>query len=91
MPKSVKEPRVFGIRRAAISFWTRDDLKGDHHYEVEIALSAMHSLPLWVRLQISWEDLLDSSNRCIVHMPARDELQALIRFKDLWAGLPKNK
>lgn len=95
MAKVVKEPRIFNIQRHDYSSWLYEpERKGEWQYRVEISLAALRSLPDWVLYHIEWEDLggpRDQPRRCVVDIVARDELEAMMRFKKLWAGLPKKE
>jgi hypothetical protein len=91
MAKAVKEPRVFNIQRHIIQLLDTPRAKGEWEYGVEITLSALRSLPDWVLRHIEWEDLGGQPRHCLVNIVARDELEAMMRFKKLWVGLPKKE
>jgi hypothetical protein len=94
MAKVVKQPQIFNIKRHIVQLLDAPRAKGEWQYGVEISLAALRSLPDWVLYHIEWEDLggpRGQPRRCVVDIMARDELEAMMRFKKLWAGLPKKE
>lgn len=85
--KTVKNPRVFRVRHLGEPWGAADH----PYYGVEITTDAYRSLPDWVQSQIrhSYLSSNDDDAHCQIVMKARDELEALMRFKKLWAALPK--
>lgn len=60
--------------------------KGD--LNVVITTKQLHKLPKWVRHQhVHWEYHTDDNRHCDVVIQAKDEIEAYMRFKKLWAAL----
>lgn len=91
MSKSVKEPKVISIHKNTYG-WMSDPDEVDPHpsCSVRITLHALRSLPKWVQDHLHWEYVLDKPKHCALQILANDELEALVRFRKLWAGLPKD-
>jgi len=85
--KTVKNPQVFRVRQLHQP-WRLPD--GAPYHSVEITLSAYRSLPDWVQALVRHNVMDDNARHCRVVVQARDELEALMRFQKLWAGLPKH-
>ena len=60
-------------------------------YSVYITAHQCMKLPAWVRRMVTWHpDYNDRTDRHVyVVIYAVDEMQAFVRFQQLWIGLPK--
>jgi hypothetical protein len=76
-----KGPRILGI------YASRYGHEGD--LNVVITLKQFNRLPQWVKPHINWMYSADDDNHREVTIQAKDELEAMMRFNQLWAGLPK--
>lgn len=76
-----KNPKIFSVEKNPYDY--SDD--GTEFY-VEISLRALRSLPDWVSEHISWQ-YAPANNRCRVEIEAKDELEAMMRFRKLWEAL----
>jgi hypothetical protein len=90
MKKTIKNPKIISIHKNTYA-WMSDPDEQDPapSCSVRITLAAMRSLPSWVQSHLHWEYILDNKSHCALIIQAKDELEAMIRFKQLWAGLPK--
>lgn len=65
----------------------------DYDYIVYITRQQHSKLPDWVRERVTfynpWDDEFTSKRWVYTYITAKDELQAMMRFNQLWAGLPK--
>ncbi len=90
MGKSVKEPKVISIHKNTYAWMSDPDEVDDKpSCNVRITLHALRSLPKWVQDHLHWEYVMENNKHCALQIQANDELEALVRFKKLWAGLPK--
>lgn len=78
-----KGPRILGIYKLEY-----DNEDAPNSFHVLITLKQLRRLPKWVQSQLYWEYTGDIRH-CAVLIEAKDELQAMMRFNKLWAGLPK--
>lgn len=77
-----REPQILGVHLSGYS--------GDGNMHVVITLKQLRKLPQWVYDQhLHWEYSVDNNKHCSVIMTAKDELEAAMRFKKLWAALTK--
>lgn len=55
---------------------------------VVITLKQLRKLPEWVYdRHLQWEYSVDDNEHCEIIIQAKDELQAMMRFNQLWAAL----
>jgi len=89
MAKADKLPRVYRV------VMCNPEAQEEHRYgRVYISAYKVRQLPLWVCDRLSfWSAVYDVSNpnaeRAYITIRGHDELQVLMRFNKLWAGLPK--
>ena len=57
-------------------------------YAVYITRHQVDKLPAWVRRIVTWHIHFNDRHLYLV-VYAVDEMQAFVRFQQLWAGLPK--
>lgn len=76
-----KGPRILGI------YAHRHCNEGD--LNVVITAKQFNKLADWVKSHVHWVYSVDNDNHREVVIEAKDELQAMMRFNQLWAGLPK--
>lgn len=90
MRKTVKKPKVISIHKNEYE-WMYDpkDAMPPSSCSVRITLHALRSLPSWVQDHLHWEYIIDNNKHCALHIQAKDELEAFMRFEKLWVGLPK--
>lgn len=75
-----KGPRILGVYRS--SYGDENSLR------VAITLKQLRKLPEWVYDQhVHWEYCVDDNRHCEIIIQAKDELEAMMRFKKLWAAL----
>lgn len=88
--KSVKMPKILSISKND-DHWLYDDehTERESTFSVKITLRALRSLPLWVQAHLHWAYCMESNVHCDMQIGANDELEAMLRFKKLWAALPK--
>lgn len=78
-----KGPRT-GPRILRVAKWYDDE----DEWSVKITFKQLMRLPTWVwRNHLRWQH--DGNHHALVIIEAKDELQAMMRFNQLWAGLPK--
>lgn len=84
-----KGPRILAITEA--SAWETEmyAIRAEKPYNVYMTLKQLKKLPRWVWDQLNWLYCSENNRHCYVVISAKDELQAAMRFKKLWAGLPK--
>lgn len=58
-------------------------------FEAVITRHQFEKLPLWVRNVIDVWGVWDNERHVYFEIQAKDELQAMMRFNQLWDGLPK--
>lgn len=75
-----KGPQVLKV---ALDRWMED------YYNVFITLHQHRKLPDWVRKTLDWHHCFDNKNHIYIQIHAVDEMQAFVRFQQLWIGLPK--
>jgi hypothetical protein len=76
-----KGPRILGIHQP---FHSNVDT-----FNVIITLKQLRKVPEWVLINTFWEYSVGNDNHCEVIIQAKDELEAAMRFKKLWAALTK--
>ena len=90
MKKTVKNPKIISIHKNDYRWMSDpDEVDENPSCSVRITLAALRSLPRWVQDHLHWEYVIDKPKHCVLIIQAKDELEALVRFKQLWAGLPK--
>lgn len=84
-----KGPNILCVTEASV--WEIDRYEGfnEKPYSVYITLKQLRKLPRWVHEHINWMYCNENDRHCYIVIGAKDELQAAMRFKKLWDGLPK--
>jgi hypothetical protein len=73
-----KGPRILRI----------ENERGGDEWSVKITFKQLMRLSTWVwRDHLRWQ--YDGDHHALVLIQAKDELEAMMRFNQLWAGLPK--
>ena len=85
----MKGPNILCVLDASIWESERYERWGEKPYGVYITLKQLRKLPMWVQEHVNWMYCNENDRHCYVVIGAKDELQAAMRFKKLWAGLPK--
>ena len=75
-----KIPRVLKVE----SLHNRSDC-----YRVSITHRQWSKLPAWVQRAITWNYSHNNEKHITLTIYAVDEMQAFVRFQQLWIGLPK--
>lgn len=58
-------------------------------YQATITKHQQRKLPDWVLPQLKFYDSWDNPRHAFLWITAKDELQAMMRFNQLWDALPK--
>lgn len=74
-----KGPRILGIKH-----WPWDH---QSEFAVTITTRQANRVPDWVKIHMKEYDQENGYTDVLIQ--AKDELEAMMRFKKLWAGLPK--
>lgn len=85
-----KGPRILSIFETPdFGGGYREDKPKQFH--VTITLKQLRALPDWVQEHLHWSYTYANNKHCELIIQAKDELEAMMRFKKLWAGLPKKE
>jgi len=84
----VKGPRIISVFEAT-------DFGGGYledrpkQFHVTITFKQLRALPDWVQEQLHWGYTYTNNKHCEIIIHAKDELEAAMRFKKLWAAITK--